>query len=65
VTDAEGTEVQTKSGTNAVKGSAFLFRQQDELNARRGYFDPSKVDSTTSTMGGTVGGPGSRRSGGA
>ncbi len=49
--------VQTKSGTNTVKGSAFFFRQQDELNARRGYFDPSKVDSSTSIMGGTVGGP--------
>jgi hypothetical protein len=49
--------VQTKSGTNTFKGSAFFFRQQDELNARRGYFDPAKVDSSTSIMGGTAGGP--------
>jgi outer membrane receptor protein involved in Fe transport len=49
--------VQTKSGTNTFKGSAFFFRQQDELNARRGYFDPGKVDSSTSIMGGTAGGP--------
>ena len=49
--------VQTKSGTNTFKGSAFFFRQQDELNARRGYFDPGKVDSSTSVMGGTAGGP--------
>ena len=49
--------VQTKSGTNTLRGSAFYFRQQDELNARRGYFDPSKVDASTAIMGGTVGGP--------
>jgi outer membrane receptor protein involved in Fe transport len=51
------TAVVTKSGTNTFKGSAFLFRQQDELNARRGYFDPSKVDASTTIAGGTVGGP--------
>jgi outer membrane receptor protein involved in Fe transport len=49
--------VQTKSGTNTLKGSAFFFRQQDELNARRGYFDPTKPQSTVSILGGTVGGP--------
>jgi len=49
--------VQTKSGTNTFKGSAFFFRQQDELNARRGYFDPSKVDASTSIAGATAGGP--------
>jgi outer membrane receptor protein involved in Fe transport len=49
--------VQTKSGTNTFKGSGFVFRQQDELNARRGYFDPGKVDASTTIAGGTVGGP--------
>ena len=57
MTGGAATAVQTKSGTNTFKGSAFFFRQQDELNARRGYFDPSKVDSSTSIMGGTAGGP--------
>jgi hypothetical protein len=51
------TAVVTKSGTNTFKGSAFFFRQQDEFNARRGYFDPGKVDASTSILGGTVGGP--------
>jgi outer membrane receptor protein involved in Fe transport len=49
--------VQTKSGTNSLKGSAFYFRQQDEFNARRGYFDPNKVDASTTIGGGTLGGP--------
>src|SRR5690606_24267761 len=49
--------VVTKSGTNNVRGSAFFFRQQDEFNARPGYFDPQKLDSSTSIMGGTLGGP--------
>jgi outer membrane receptor protein involved in Fe transport len=49
--------VSTKSGTNNVRGSAFFFRQQDEFSARPGYFDPVKLDSSTSIMGGTVGGP--------
>jgi outer membrane receptor protein involved in Fe transport len=57
MTGGAAAAVQTKSGTNTFKGSAFFFRQQDELNARRGYFDPSKVDSSTSIMGGTAGGP--------
>jgi hypothetical protein len=57
MTGGAATVVQTKSGTNTVKGSAFFFRQQDELNARRGYFDPSKVDASTTIAGGTVGGP--------
>lgn len=57
MTGGAATAVQTKSGTNSLKGSAFYFRQQDEFNARRGYFDPSKVDSSTAIMGGTVGGP--------
>lgn len=46
----------TKSGTNTLKGSAFYFRNQDELNARS-FFDPSKVDSSLAIAGGTVGGP--------
>ncbi len=57
MTGGAATAVQTKSGTNNLKGSAFVFRQQDELNARRGYFDPSKLDSSVSIFGGTVGGP--------
>ena len=57
MTGGAATSVQTKSGTNTIKGSAFYFRNQDELNARRGYFDPSKLDSSVSIMGGTVGGP--------
>jgi hypothetical protein len=57
LTGGAATAVVTKSGTNTFKGSAFYFRQQDELNARRGYFDPSKVDASTTIMGGTAGGP--------
>ena len=57
MTGGAATAVVTKSGTNTFKGSAFYFRNQDELNARRGYFDPSKVDASTSIMGGTAGGP--------
>jgi outer membrane receptor protein involved in Fe transport len=57
MTGGAATTVQTKSGTNNLRGSAFFFRQQDELNARRGYFDPTKLDSSVAIMGGTVGGP--------
>jgi hypothetical protein len=57
LTGGAATAVQTKSGTNTFKGSSFYFRQQDELNARRGYFDPGKVDASTSIYGGTAGGP--------
>jgi hypothetical protein len=46
----------TKSGTNTLKGSAFYFRNQDELNAK-GFFDPEKLNSSISIGGGTVGGP--------
>lgn len=46
----------TKSGTNTVKGSAFAFRNQDELNSKR-FFDPVKLNSSISIGGGTVGGP--------
>jgi Carboxypeptidase regulatory-like domain/TonB dependent receptor-like, beta-barrel len=58
--------VVTKSGTNQVKGSAFYFRNQDELNATP-FFTPSwdvtpkpacgKLNSSISIGGGTVGGP--------
>lgn len=57
MTGGAAVSVQTKSGTNTLKGSAFYFRQQDEFNARRGYFDPNKVDASTQITGGTVGGP--------
>jgi hypothetical protein len=46
----------TKSGTNNLGGSAFYFRNQDELNARQ-FFDPVKLNSSISIGGGTVGGP--------
>ena len=46
----------TKSGTNDVSGSAFYFRNQDELNARS-FFDPRKLDSSVDIVGGTIGGP--------
>jgi hypothetical protein len=46
----------TKSGTNNLHGSAFYFRNQDELNAKP-FFDPTKLNSSISIGGGTVGGP--------
>ena len=46
----------TKSGTNELKGSAFMFRTQDEFNARS-FFDSSKPDSSITIAGGTIGGP--------
>ena len=46
----------TKSGTNALKGSAFFFRNQDELNARS-FFDRTKAPSSITIGGGTLGGP--------
>jgi outer membrane receptor protein involved in Fe transport len=57
MTGGAATSVQTKSGTNNLRGSAFVFRQQDELNARRGYFDPEKLDGSVTIGGGTLGGP--------
>ncbi len=57
MTGGAAMSVATKSGTNQLRGSAFYFRNQDELNARQGYFDPTKLDASTSIMGGTVGGP--------
>jgi hypothetical protein len=46
----------TKSGTNELRGSAFYFRDQDELNARQ-FFDAKKLNSSITIGGGTVGGP--------
>ncbi|MEN3339720.1 MAG: hypothetical protein V7647_3396, partial [Acidobacteriota bacterium] len=46
----------TKSGTNTLKGSAFAFRNQDELNSKA-FFDPVKLNSSVQIGGGTVGGP--------
>ena len=46
----------TKSGTNTFKGSAFYFKNQDELNGKA-FFDPVKLNSSVSIGGGTVGGP--------
>jgi outer membrane receptor protein involved in Fe transport len=46
----------TKSGTNTLKGSAFFFRNQDELNSKA-FFDPVKLNSSVSIGGGTIGGP--------
>jgi outer membrane receptor protein involved in Fe transport len=57
MTGGAATAVQTKSGTNNIRGSAFYFRQQDEWNARRGYFDPTKLDASVTIGGGTIGGP--------
>jgi outer membrane receptor protein involved in Fe transport len=56
MTGGAAMSVATKSGTNTLRGSAFFFRNQDELNARR-FLDPVKLDASTSVMGGTVGGP--------
>ena len=52
--------VITKSGTNQLRGSAFLFLNDDSLNANsyyNDYFDLPKDGVNTKTFGGTVGGP--------
>jgi hypothetical protein len=52
--------VITKSGTNEVKGSAFLFLNKDAFNTntyRNDYFGLPKDGVDTKTFGGTVGGP--------
>ncbi len=52
--------VITKSGTNEVKGSAFLFWNQDAFNTNtyfNDYFDLPKPGVDTKTFGGTAGGP--------
>ncbi len=56
MTGGAAMSVATKSGTNTLRGSAFYFRNQDELNSRK-FLDPVKLDASTSVMGGTVGGP--------
>jgi outer membrane receptor protein involved in Fe transport len=50
------TTVITKSGTNEVHGSAFLFFDNDKLRARN-FFAASKPSSDFKNFGGTVGGP--------
>lgn len=52
--------VITKSGTNKVKGSAFVFRNQDEFNANsfnNNAFNLPKDALSRNTYGGTIGGP--------
>ena len=53
--------VITKSGTNQLRGSAFVFYNNDKLNATPYYFGvgtpPRKLPLNRQTMGGTLGGP--------
>lgn len=57
--------VQTKSGSNEIHGSAFLFRQNDELQARNPFSQAARnaqlgkfiPDSLRNQFGGSVGGP--------
>ncbi len=52
--------VITKSGTNDIRGSAFLFWNTDSFNSityDKDYFDQAKNKEDTYTFGGTVGGP--------
>jgi hypothetical protein len=52
--------VITKSGTNQLRGSAFLFMNKDAFNTNtffNDYFDLAKPKEDTYTFGGTVGGP--------
>ncbi len=52
--------VITKSGTNQLRGSAFLFLNDDSFNENtysNKYFDLPKPAVNTKTYGGTVGGP--------
>ncbi len=50
---------QTKSGTNEIHGSAFLFRRNDEQQARDPFAQASGVipDTLWNQFGGSVGGP--------
>ena len=48
--------VVTKSGTNAIRGSAFAFYNGEELNAKP-YFATEKRDDKSQIFGGTIGGP--------
>ena len=53
--------VITKSGTNQLRGSGFVFYNNDKLNATQYYFGrgeaPRKLPVSRQTMGGTLGGP--------
>lgn len=52
--------VITKSGTNQIKGSAFIFHNDDNLNNNSYYneqFDIAKTPLNRNIYGGTVGGP--------
>jgi hypothetical protein len=52
--------VITKSGTNEIRGSGFLFMNKDAFNTNtyfNDYFDLPKPQEDTYTFGGTVGGP--------
>jgi hypothetical protein len=58
MTGGAAVSVATKSGTNAVRGSAFYFRNQDNWNARQNFFSAAKnPESSVDILGGTVGGP--------
>ena len=52
--------VVTKSGTNSLRGSAFIFQNRDEWNANTYFNNANKLTKppvTASIYGGTVGGP--------
>ena len=58
MTGGAAISVATKSGTNEIRGSAFYFRNQDELNARQQYFSAAdNPDGSLTIAGGTIGGP--------
>ncbi len=54
---ASSISVVTKSGTNQVHGSAFLFHNDQHLNARNFFLKGSKPVGIYNNFGGTVGGP--------
>jgi outer membrane receptor protein involved in Fe transport len=49
----------TKSGTNALHGSAYLYNRNEKLNARNYFEDPAKPKNPfdQNEFGGTIGGP--------
>ena len=58
MTGGAAVSVSTKSGTNEFRGSAFYFRNQDNLNARQTFFSGAdNPESSVDILGGTVGGP--------
>lgn len=58
MTGGAAMSVQTKSGTNELRGSAFYSRNQDEFNARQNFFSAEdNPNSSVDILGGTVGGP--------